>query len=400
MSHDDFASMFESSGGGDRRATKRLTAGEIIEGKVIAISGGSVFLDVGAGADGQMELSEFDERPVNVGDRIRVTVVNPRSDGPQLSLSLGRGGGALDASMLKLAHESGTPVSGTVTAAVKGGLSVEIGGVRAFCPASQIERGFVENMDAYVGQSFDFKVLEVKEGGRNVIVSRRALLDDQRRQAELALAGSIEVGGTVEGTVKSIVRSGAVIDLGGAEGFVHVSELARQRVEKVEDVVSIGEKVTAQVIALEQGERGVSIRLSLKALTAAPEAQEKAAPEKDEVLEGEVTRHVPNGIIVKTAKGEGLVPTRELDLPPGADHRRSYALGRKLQVVLVARDAQSGKLRFSVGQVADVVERKNYKDFSSGGGKTGGSLGSLGDLLAGKFGSAAATSKKGAAKKK
>jgi small subunit ribosomal protein S1 len=173
-------------------------------------------------------------------------------------------------------------------------------------------------------------------------------------------------------------------------------------VEKVEDVLSVGEKVTAQVIALEQGERGVSIRLSLKALTAAPEAQEKAAPEKDEVLEGEVTRHVPNGVIVKTAKGEGLVPSRELDLPPGADHRRAYPLGRKLQVVLVSRDAQSGKLRFSVGQVADVVERKNYKDFSSAGGKTGGSLGSLGDLLAKKFGGAAAgaADKKGAAKRK
>src|SRR6185436_21122223 len=100
----------------------------------------------------------------------------------------------------------------------------------------------------------------------------------------------------------------------------------------------VGEKVTVLVLAVEQGERGVSIRLSLKALTAAPEGQPQAAPEKDEVLEGEVTRHVPNGIIVKTAKGDGLVPSRELDLPPGADHRRSYPVGRKLQVVLVSRD--------------------------------------------------------------
>lgn len=389
--------MFESSGGGDNRAKKRLVAGEIVEAKVIEISGGSVFLDVGAGADGQMELSEFDDRPVKIGDRIRVTVVNPRSDGPQLSLSLGRGGGALDSNLLKLAHESGTPVSGVVTQAVKGGLSVEVGGVRAFCPASQVERGFVENVDAYVGQTFDFKVLEIKEGGRNVIVSRRALLEDQRRQAELSLLGSIEVGTLVEGTVKSIVRSGAVIDLGGAEGFVHVSELSRQRVDKVEDVLSVGEKVTTQVLALEQGERGVSIRLSLKALSAAPESQGSPAADKEEVLEGEVSRHVPNGVIVKTAKGEGLVPLRELDLPPGADHRRAYPVGRKLEVVLVARDPQSGKLRFSVGQVANVVERKNYKEFSSHGAK-GASLGSLGDLLAKKLGGAA--DKKSATKRK
>ncbi len=396
--------MFESSiEKGDRRAVKRLTAGEVVEGKVIEISAGTVFLDVGTGADGQIELIEFSDRPVKVGDVITVTVANPRSDGPRLTLSLGRGGGALNTSMLQSAQQAGTPVSGTVTKAVKGGLTVEIGGARAFCPASQIERGFVENMEVYVGQTFDFRVMEVKEEGRNIIVSRRALLDDQRRIAEQQLLGSIEVGATVEGTVKSIVRQGAVIDLGGAEGFVHISELARQRVEKVEDVLSIGEKVTTQVLAVEQGERGVSIRLSLKALSAAPEGQpQAAAPEKDEVLSGEVTRHVPNGVIVKTAKGEGLVPSRELDLPPGADHRRSYPLGRKLEVVLVARDPSSGKLRFSVNQVADVVERKNYREFSSGGAKKGGSLGSLGDLLAEKFGGAAKPAdagKKGAKKR-
>lgn len=394
--------MFESSiEKGDRRAVKRLTAGEVVEGKVIEISGGSVFLDVGTGADGQIDLIEFSDRPVKVGDVITVTVANPRSDGPRLTLSLGRGGGALNTSMLQSAQQAGTPVSGTVTKAVKGGLTVEIGGTRAFCPASQIERGFVENMEVYVGQTFDFRVTEVKEEGRNIIVSRRALLDDQRRIAEQQLLGTIEVGATVEGTVKSIVRQGAVVDLGGAEGFVHISELARQRVEKVEDVLSIGEKVTTQVLAVEQGERGVSIRLSLKALSAAPEAQPQAAPEKDEVLSGEVTRHVPNGVIVKTAKGEGLVPSRELDLPPGADHRRAYPLGRKLEVVLVARDPSSGKLRFSVGQVADVVERKNYREFSSGGAKKGGSLGSLGDLLGEKFGGAAkADAGKKAPKKK
>jgi small subunit ribosomal protein S1 len=384
MSKDDFASMFESAANAaDPRARRRLSAGEVVEGRIIAISAGSVFLDVGVQADGQMELAEFTDRAIQVGDVVQVTVVNPRPDGPRLTLSLGRGGGAVNTSTLKLAQESGTPVNGVVTKVVKGGLSVEVGGVRAFCPASQIERGYVENLEGYVGQSLDFKVTEIKEEGRNVIVSRRALLDDQRRQAEQALLSNIEVGATVQGTVKAIVRHGAVIDLGGAEGFVHVSELARQRVDRVEDVLQVGENVEAQVLSAERSDKGTSIRLSIKALSAPAAAS--VAPEKDEVLEGEVVRHVSGGLIVRTAKGEGMVPVRELDLAPGADHRRAYALGRKLQVVLVARDPASGKLRFSVAQVANVEERANFREFAKQPAPKSQSLGSLGDLLAGKL---------------
>lgn len=383
MSTDDFASMFESaSSAGDPRSRKRLSAGEVVEGRVIAISGGSVFLDVGVQADGQIDLAEFVDRPIQVGDVVRATVVSPSPDGPRLTLSLGRGGSAVDVSTLQLARESGTPVNGLVTKAVKGGLSVEIGSTRAFCPASQIERGYVENLESYVGQHLDFKVTEVKEEGRNVILSRRALLDDQRRVAEQELLSNLEVGMNVAGTVKAVLRHGAVIDLGGAEGFVHVSELSRQRVERVEDVLQIGENVEAQVLSLEQTDKGLSIRLSVKALSPAEAAP---TPEKDEILEGEVVRHVSGGLIVRTAKGEGMVPVRELDLPPGADHRRSYPLGRKLEVVLVARDPASGRLRFSVGQVAGVEERRNYREFSKQPSQKGGSLGSLGDLLAGKL---------------
>lgn len=384
MSTDDFASMFESaSSAGDSRARRRLSAGEVVEGRVIAISGGSVFLDVGVQADGQIDLVEFVDRPIQVGDQVQATVMNPRADGPLLTLSLGRGGGAVDLATLQLARESGTPVNGLVTKAVKGGLSVEIGSTRAFCPASQIERGYVENLESYVGQHIDFKVTEIKEEGRNVIVSRRALLEDQRRVAEQQLLSNLEVGMTVAGTVKAALRHGAVIDLGGPEGFVHISELARQRVERVEDVLQVGENVEAQVLSVEQTDKGLSIRLSVKSLLP---ADASPAPEKDEILEGEVVRHVSGGLIVGTPKGEGMVPVRELDLPPGADHRRAYPVGRKLEVVLVARDPASGRLRFSVGQVAGVQERRNYREFSKQPGQQSGSLGSLGDLLAGKLG--------------
>lgn len=386
MAQDDFASLFESTPkDSSPRATPRLENGQKVEGTVLAISGGLVVVDIGGSADATIELSEFDDVAVAVGDKIVATVAQARKDGPRLTRSLGRGGTAVSSDVLRLAHESQTPVSGTVTAAVKGGFSVEIATMRAFCPISQIDLSYVTEPETFVGQTFDFLVIEFKEGGKNIVVSRRKLLELAREEAVLNAASRLNVGSVVEGTVKSVVKSGCVIDLGGIDGFVHISELARTRVENPLDVVSIGETVQAQVLSVEQTDRGLSVRLSLKALVLASPSK---GPSTEEVLAAKVVRHVGNGLIVSTSHGDGLVPTRELALPPGADHRRTYPVGRELEVVLVSRDSQTGRLRFSVDRVMHVEERNNYRDFGSSA-QTSAGLGSLGELMASKLGSLA-----------
>lgn len=388
----DFASMFEASSAGASRKATRLEAGQQVEGTVLALSGGLVVLDIGTSADATLDMTELDDRVVKVGDRLRATVKIPRTDGPVLTLSIGRGGTAVDAATLKLALDGGTPVSGTVTASNKGGYSVDVSGVRAFCPISQIDVNYVNEPEAFVGQTLDFQVLEIKEGGRNVVLSRRKLLMDERRKAEDQIAEQLTVGALVEGAVTSTNRHGAVVALAGVEGFIPISELSRARIERPEDVVSIGETVKAQVLSISRGEKGLSIRLSLKALES---PNQEAAPAQDEILSGKVVKHVPNGVIVATPKGEGLVPTRELSLAPGADHRRAYPMDTELRVVVVNRDPTSGKIRFSVGRVAQVEERNNYREFSQGDKpKTGGaSLGSLGELMSKKFPGLAAQAK-------
>ncbi len=381
---DDFASMFEQSPAASARKTARFTAGQQIEGTVLAISGGLVVLDVGSSADATMDLLEFEGRTVNVGDVIRATVSNPRSDGPILTLSLGRGGSGIDTRMLELARAGNTPVSGTVTSSNKGGFTVDVSGTRAFCPISQIDTNYVNEPESFVGQTFDFLVMELGEGGRNVVLSRRKLLEAERLEGEQRLLASLQTGALVSGVVKKTIRHGAILDLGGAEGFIPVSEMSRARVDSPEDVVTVGETVQAQVLSLDRTEKGLSIRLSLKALQA-PTAQPSI--EKDEILKGKVVKHVPIGVIVSTPKGEGLVPTRELALAPGADHRRSYPVDTELDVVLVSRDPSSGKLRFSVDKVAQVEERRNFRDFGQGSDAGKGGLGSLGDVMASKLSS-------------
>lgn len=389
---EDFASMFEQSPAATARKTVRLAAGQKVEGTVLAISGGLVVLDIGSSADASMDVLEFEDRPVQVGDKIQATVSNPRSDGPVLTLSLGKGGAGIDSQALQIALESGTPVSGTVTASNKGGFSVEVAGIRAFCPISQIDTNFVNDPEIFVGQTFDFLVTEIREGGRNVVVSRRKLLEDERRKNEEQLVAQLTTGALVSGVIKKTIRHGAIVDLGGAEGFIPISELSRARVETPEHVVTVGETVQAQVLSLDRTEKGLSIRLSLKALEG---PMKESAIEKDELLTGKVVKHVPNGLIVSTPKGEGLVPTRELSLAPGAEHRRSYPIDTELTVVLVNRDAMSGKLRFSVDKVAHVQERNNFREFGKGPQSGGGSFGSLGEVMAKKMGALSAMAAQG-----
>lgn len=377
MASDDFASLFESpSSQSSTRKTPHLDVGQKVEGTVLAISAGLVVVDIGGSADATLELTEFDDRPIAVGDRIVATVAEARKDGPRLTRSLGRGGTQVKAEVLRQASESGTPVSGTITAAVKGGLAVEVAGVRGFCPISQADISYVSEPESLVGNTFDFLVIEFKEGGRNIVLSRRKLLEARQKEAQESLAKELRVGSVVEGTVKSIIKSGVLVDLGGLDGYVHISELSSTRVDNPEDVVRIGESVSAQVLSIQPSERGLSVRLSLKALSNATAPQ---TPQADEVLAAKVTRHVGNGVIVSTSHGEGLIPTRELSLPPGADHRRTYPVGHELEVVLDLKDGRSGRLRFSVERVQQVQERKNFHDF--GGSSGAGSLGSLGELM-------------------
>jgi small subunit ribosomal protein S1 len=382
MADESFAALMEqnrSGGAGGRR----LRAGEVIEAKVIQISGDAVFVDVGTPSDGKLARSEFEDRDGNialrVGQTIKATVMDPRPDGPILSVSLGRRGGGVDLSALELAKTSGVAVVGKVERAVKGGLEVSLGGVSAFCPASQVEIGYAAELEGYVGRELEFKVLEIREGGRSVVVSRRSLLEDKRREAASELLGKLVPGAELEGSVTSFNKHGAVIDLGGLDGFVHISELGR-RVQRPEDALELGEKVSARVLSVEDGPKGPRIKLSLKSHDAPADAPATAP---DEVLKAQVIAANSAGVTVNTPKGEGFVPMRELGLPQGADHRRAFPPGREFDVVVLTQGG--GRLRLSATQVARVEERRNFRDYSGGGGTApsahAAGFGSLGDVL-------------------
>jgi small subunit ribosomal protein S1 len=235
-----------------------------------------------------------------------------------------------------------------------------------------------------------FKVLEVRDNGRSVVVSRRALLEAARlEQAEEVLAGLAE-GAIVEGTVSSLKPFGAFVDIGGIEGLVHISELGEGRVDQVADVVSVGETVQVKVLAVEHPAPGSKDRPRIKLSMRTSErsaAPRRGGPKKSKVVAGTVTGVENFGVFVQTDLGQGLVANRELDLPPGGDPRRAFPTGTEVQVAHLGEDP-NGRLRFSIKKVAEIQARAEYEAFqaSASGPKGGKGLGSLGDLLMSRLG--------------
>jgi len=368
----DFASMMQQAKGSDSaRTAARLRPGQVVTGTVVQIGHDSVFVDIGMTTEGRIDRRELEdargEIKVQAGDSLKASVVSVDDVmGPKLTISFGKGRTRLDEGALEAARDARLPVEGVVGAAVKGGVEVRVLGARAFCPASQLGTEFIADLASLEGQKLEFLITEVKNGGRDVIVSRKALLlEQQARQTEATLA-SLEVGKDYSAKVVSVQKYGAFVTLGGGvEGLIHISELSHGRVDRVEDVLNVGEEVSVRLLAITPGEKGAApkLRLSLRALQDRPEASaEDASPERGEVLEGTVSQVTQYGVFVDTPKGKGLVPTRELGTPRGSDSRRMFPIGKPVSVVLVSKDASRG-LTFSMSRVADVQERQNYRDF-------------------------------------
>jgi small subunit ribosomal protein S1 len=377
---DDFAALFEASMQGGKKR-KALEPGQPVQGVVVAIDGDTVFVDLGLRTEARLPRNEVVDASGNfslkVGDTVRATVVSARhGDAPVLTVAFGRGEAGLFE--LEVARDSGVPVEGEVAKAVKAGLEVTIAGKRAFCPASQVDLSYVKDLEQFVGQRHFFKVIEIREGGRSIVVSRRAVLQDEREKQAEALVARLEPGLELDGIVQSLASYGAFIELGGMQGLLHVSEISHARVGSPADALSVGEKVRVQVLSVEKQsdpKKPPRVSLSMKSLVQPTAAVD--APER-EVVVGKVSKIENWGLLVDTPAGSGLVPVAELDIPAGSDPRRQFSVGQDIEVVLMRREP-SGKLRFSARAVTEVHEKKAFAAFRKGGRSE--SLGSLGDLL-------------------
>ena len=301
-SEEDFAAMFEAS-----LKAKRFEKGQTIEGTIVAIGPAVAFVDVGGKGEATIEIGELRDAEGNLevaaGDRIQAMVVST-AGGLTLSRTLALG--AATARQLEDAFEAGLPVEGKVERAVKGGYEVRIARQRAFCPFSQIDTRRSADPAEYEGRVYKFRIIEFKEGGKDLVVSRRALVEEEERAGAAEIRRTIVPGAVLTGRVSSVREFGAFINLGaGVEGLLHVSEMGWSRVSDTSQVVQPGEAITVKVLRVDEATQKIS--LGLKQLTGDPWAGVQATYEVGQVRTGRVTRLAEFGAFVELEPGvEGL----------------------------------------------------------------------------------------------
>lgn len=294
---------------------RKLKVGEKVTGEILSIGNECAFVDVGASVDGIVELSELldAERKLNfsAGDKVDLYVVKVNDHGVRLSRSVSGRGGKEE---IESAFNGGLPVEGKVKAEIKGGFQISIMGQRAFCPLSQMDSQPVGDPKSLVGQVFRFAITEFKEGGRNIVVSRRRLLELESFEVRQAFMQDVKVGAVVDGRIVRLMPFGAFVELfPGVEGLVHVSELSWTRIEDPAEVFTVGEPVRVKLLSMAQDEKGSTrFSLSIKQVEGDPWQQDLnfAVGQK---LDGKVVRLAKFGAFVELAPGiEGLVHLSEM----------------------------------------------------------------------------------------
>ncbi len=263
-----FEALFNSY---DAKIGQELKQGDMVEGKVIAIGKSSVYIDTGTKSDGVVDkmelLDENGELPFQINDTLKLYVVSLNESEVILSKAIS---GAGKVTMLEDASRNQTPVEGKVTEVIKGGFSVDILGKRAFCPVSQMDVRYVENPEDYLGQTHHFLISRFEEKGRNIVVSRRDLLNEQIKEEQKTFLAKVAEGDIVQGCVTKLMPFGAFIEVApGVEGMAHISELSWSRVEKPDEIVQAGDMVTVKLLKIETREGDTpKISLSIKQVDA------------------------------------------------------------------------------------------------------------------------------------
>src|SRR6059036_3259217 len=261
---EDFAAMFARES-----ARPTLEVGQVVKGRVIHIDAENVFVDVGGKGEAWIERAELldpeGKLRVGVGDEIEATVV---ATGDEIRLSHKLRQGAQARQALAVAAQTGIPVEGKVAAVIKGGYEVTVAGLRAFCPFSQMDLRRVDTPTAFIGRVLEFRISRYGEQGRNIVLTRRVLLEEQAAKAAEETRKKLVVGAVLPGMVASLATFGVFVDLGGVQGLVPLSEMSHSRAGRATDRLHVGETVTVKVLKVDDAKG--KITLSLKALEGDP----------------------------------------------------------------------------------------------------------------------------------
>src|SRR6187431_2874593 len=284
-----------------------INEGEVVRGKVVRVDKDEVLIDIGYKSEGVIPVSELSIRrsvnpadEVQLGDEIDALVMTKEDAEGRLILSKKRARFEMAWKRIEEAAESGEPVEGTVIEVVKGGLILDLG-VRGFLPASLVDIRRVHNLDEFMGQKIECKVIELNRSRNNVVLSRRAVLEEERKEVREQILGNLEPGQVVEGKISNIVDFGAFVDLEGIDGLIHISELSWSHVNHPSELLEIGQEVQVKVLDIDRDRQRIS--LGLKQTQEDPWQRVISAHRPGDVLGGQVTKVVAFGAFVEILPG-------------------------------------------------------------------------------------------------
>ena len=332
-------------------AGRKLFPGDKVSGKVLKVSKDTIFVDLGGKSEGIADIQEFIDKEGNIavqqGDWVEMRVASTR-DGIRLTKGMKvQGPDALD--ILREAKEDIIPVEGRVSGVVKGGFQIDLSGIRAFCPLGQIDLQFCEKPEEHVGARYPFRIIEIKEKGKNIIVSRRVLLEEEQEKKSKETLAKLKPDLECEGRVTKVTDFGAFVDIGGIEGMVHISEISHGRIKHPSEVLKPGQPVKVKVMKIEPNREGrPKISLSIKALE--PDSWEKGLDfEEGQIIQGKVSRLTDFGAFVEVAPGvDGLVHISEISYERVSHPNRLLHEGDRVEVLVMGIDRQTHRVSLSI----------------------------------------------------
>lgn len=346
-----------------------LRTGQIVKGTVISVSdAGEVSVNLGYKSDGIIARSEFSDddsvNPAEVvkpGDEIEVFVIRVNDGDGNVQLSKKKVDADKNYAVIEEAFNNGSTVTGKVTEQVKGGLIALVNGARVFVPSSQISNRYVEDLSSFIGNEYEFEVLEYDRSKRRIVVGRKVLVQKEIEAKKAEVFSSIKVGDRIEGKVSRIVDFGAFVDLGGVDGLIHISEMSWGRVKKVTDVLSVGDDVTVTVLDINP-EKG-KISLSLKDLNADPWKDAETKYAVGNVVTGKVVRMVPFGAFVELEEGvDGLVHISQIAYKHVEKPEDELTIGQEIQAKVTELDLAAKKISLSIKETLEKPAKNTNDD--------------------------------------
>jgi small subunit ribosomal protein S1 len=380
---ESFAELLEQS---LNKQCGRLEPGQKVTARVLKISAEWLFIDTGQKGEGVVDLKEFLDLDGNVtvkeGDTVAAYFLS--SNRGEMRFTTKIGGGASGNAQLEEAWQAGVPVEGLVEKEIKGGYEVKLAGTaRAFCPFSQMSLRRVDNPESIIGTRLAFRITDYSEKGRNIVVSRRVLLEEEQRRLKEEAQAAISEGMTVAGTVTSLRDFGAFVDIGGLEGLIPISEVGWSRVKDVREVLSVGQQVQVVVKAIDREKERVS--LSLKDTLPDPWEQVARMYPEGSFHTGSVARLAPFGAFVTLSDGvDGLIHISRLGAGKRINHPREVLKeGETVEVKVESLDSANRRLSLALAGTARAAEEEEstLAEFRRRADEAPQGMGTLGELL-------------------